>query len=399
MDKKITGQAIVERLIDYVRKYVYLDEKRYPGQYLVYVLWCLHTWVSERMPATPYLDICAPGKGSGKTLVLEVAQTLVRKCDQLFTTVRPLMWCRLIESFKGLCTIALDEAEKLSAQTLGDTRSLIASGYIPGGVHGITSGDEFKMFSTFCPKMFAQIGDIQPILRDRSICLELTKAGPANRPAGAFRITRDVAKAEANAILADWFAFAEQNGPVPIIVPEFLEDREAEIWIAIYSVATYLGLHKATMEMLQGATIDASNRKRLPARLFSSVEGDKSTEDRTMGEKLVLDIKGLLTEWESDTEWKGGVWSVFMVERLRAIPTSPWRSWREHGLDQQNLAALLSPLVDGFEKSGPDDAKTTAVIWRGSGRNVKGQPPKRKSANGYTFGQLRGAIRRISGGE
>jgi len=66
---------ILQDVRAFVRKYVVLSD----DQALTVALWVVHTHVIHAAECTPYLQITSPMKGSGKTRLLEVLETLVAR--------------------------------------------------------------------------------------------------------------------------------------------------------------------------------------------------------------------------------------------------------------------------------------------------------------------------------
>lgn len=328
------GQALLESITAYLNRYVALPSN-VEGQDLVLALWAIHTWMYERFPSTPYLTVTASTKQAGKTLCMEVLKEICRG-GKMFATLRPLMLVRVIEAFEGRCTLFLDEAEKMGSAALGDLRSIMTSGYRVGGVHGITADKSFKEFRTYAPKCFALIGDVVDVVRDRSIVIYLRRA----QPAVDFLAHRGAAEQEARMIQAGILAYFAKEVPAMVEVTA-LKGREREIWTVLYSIAEGLKLDAATMERLQRATSDLIGLKSAEARSYSAVqESEVEAGDVSMGEQALLDLDAVLDA--PTRKLTGNIHSAEAVRRLKAISTSPWRTFKGRGLDVDALADLVS---------------------------------------------------------
>jgi len=314
-------------MMQWFRGFVGLTEQ----QALVVSLWALHTWCYERFTSTPYLEITATTKRSGKTTLME-AIALVSRQSQLFATVRMLTVVRLIEALEGRLTLGFDEAERLSSAALGDTRSMLAVGYRKGQMHAVASGSKIQKFATFCPKMFSLIGNLTGVLRDRSIPIEMMRS----KPVRDFQADRPSAEAEAAALVDEWQRIAARLDRIPVVAPEWLDGRERELWTPLVSLAAALGLHKQTQDMLIAASVDFGVLKTLPAKQWHSAQDETDAEERDAASRCLADLRSIVAADER------AIPSAVAVERLRGITTAPWRAYKGVGLNENTLAALLS---------------------------------------------------------
>lgn len=328
--EKLTGQELIDRWITFVRRYAFVSD----AQGLVLALWAVHTWIFEKFGATPYLEVYAPNRGMGKTRVLEVLQLLVRGAE-LQPTARIASIVRLIAEHQGKSTFLIDEAEKLGQGAINETRSALAAGYRKGSTHPIVTAQGVVRYPTFCPKAFALIGNIQPILRDRGIPILLQRGKPQADLLAEYGQAKEVAEQ----LKTDLFKFAQQTGAFahpPQEMPEWLYGRNAEIWTPIFSIAQAMSLHKATMDLLVAASVDMSALKELePLPNKPGVDADAADIELQAAERVMADVQRVMADGAD-------IQTEDLLARLRAIPTAPWRSWRGKGLDAISLAALLS---------------------------------------------------------
>jgi hypothetical protein len=323
----MTGQQVLDRWIAFVRRFVVLSDQ----QALVLALWAMHTWVYERFSATPYLEIVAPTKRSGKTTVLNLLRLLCRGSRQ-YAIVRFLSQLRIAASHEGKITYLVDEAEQFQNAALGEARQVLATGYTRGSVHEVVQGGETQTFPTFFPKAFALIGNVHDVLRDRCVEMELARGVPEM----VLSEHGDAAAAEAEMMIADYLVWSQQAGRTPIVPTEWLRARERELWTPLWSVANWLHLHADTLRMLQMASVDMGLLKTLPAKRYHDTGEETEAEDRDMAERVLRDLESVVPEGETFVP------SGVAVDRLRGIYTAPWRGWRGQGLNEVALAALLS---------------------------------------------------------
>lgn len=326
-----TGQHVIDKWIAFIRTYAYLTD----GQALVIALWAIHTWLYERFAAIPYLEIVATAKQSGKSTVLHLLKMLCSGQPDIRLVIRVLSIVRDIEAANGKTTILIDEAESLGSGNLGETRQMMAGSYLEGAKHSVYVGRKRQTFRTFAPYAFAQIGNVHDVLRDRCIEIELERHAPTLY----LSEHRAEAREQADACISALVSYSRQAGTgerIPIVAPDWLRTREREIWTPILSIAHWLKLHADTMRLLQETSTDLALLKTLPAKRHYSLQDETDAEDRSMAERVLADIRSVLPLTEPV------IASTTLVDRLRAIPTAPWRKWRGTGLDETVLAALLS---------------------------------------------------------
>lgn len=329
----MTGQQLIEKWVAFLRRYVALSE----GQALVCVLWVLNTYVYERFPVTPYLEIWAMGKRSGKSTLAEIMALMCRG-GRVLATIRVLSMVKLIEAKEGAYVPFIEEAERFAKANLGDERSIIASGYRRGAVHEL----EKASYRTFCPKAFVLIGNVHEIIRDRCISLKLERATPEHN----WTLERYTAESEIDDLIVAYRELAKSgqmdviktdDGPRfhPVDPAWLTSARDREIWTPLFSLAHALRLGKATMETLQRASVDLSILKTLPAVVYHPSQEEQVGDDQNAADAVLRDLLSVLKPGEAF------ITSADAVTRLHGIATAPWRAWRGDGLNALTLSALL----------------------------------------------------------
>lgn len=356
---KSNGQKLVERIENYIGQYVELpaDIAGGDGQRLVLALWALHTWVYKKFPATPYLSVTASVKEAGKTLCMEVLSKICLG-PHILATLRPLALLRVIKAFDGNVTLFVDEAEKLSSGAVGDLRSIFTTGYSQGGKHVISSGvSDFVSFDTFSPKCFALIGDVMDVVHSRSIVIRLERAEPRGDFRGADSFDAQIEAAE---ICGEIRTVFEGLAGLPLVQPRHLKGRELEIWAALFSVASGLGLDGAMMRRLEAASVDLVDLKHnAPKRVHYSAEDEATAALGMVAERALRDLAAVMGEAEPF------VFSSVAVERMKGIPTGPWRTFRGVGLNEVSLSELL-------RQHGVTPQNNRMARGKGASKAVKG---------------------------
>ena len=226
-------------------------------------------------------------------------------------------------------TLHLDEFDTIfkarrREQTEGaeDLRGIINAGFRRGRpyVRWNMQAREREECPTFCMASLAGIGDLPDTVEDRAIIFHLRRRAKHERVA-PFR-TRRVAP-ELRALQARLHAWSrahlkelrEAEPTMPV------EDRDADKWESLVAVADLAGC-------------DWPRRAREACRAMCAAAGETATEDATLGERLLRDLREVLGETEAaPTQW--------LLERLYALEESPWRDLHGRPLDDRGLARLL----------------------------------------------------------
>lgn len=373
--KKSHGAALVAELEQYFLYYMAM-----PVEYaLVAALWVLNTWIFQTFDACPYLVISAPTMGSGKTAFGELVAMISKSC-KVRTDVTPATMFRLLDAHGGKMTIAIDEAEKLRFEN-HPLRPFANSGYRKGQTIPRTMPDgTVKDFDVYCPKLFILIGDVWPTLRDRSIVLRLAQGKPAHRYRRSEAERMAIALTEKITDL-----WREVKGTdVKLVEAEWLEGRDEEIWSPLVSLASGLELSKADIDRVISASVSLTAKKLEKAQRYESANPDaeaKAQDDR-YARKLLNDLVSVVNPGELK------IFSSVLITRLKAIPTAPWRDYKNVGLSELSLAALvarfgLSPEQLHFENMRPGATRTE----------------RRLSAKGYKVAAIHKAARENAAGD
>jgi hypothetical protein len=353
------GQEIVSAAVNFLRRYAVLSD----SQALVLALWCLHTWVYDKLGrTTAYVELTGV-TGSGKTTVME-ACSLISRGSLVLNTLRTLAMARYISEHEGRVSLFVDEAERLESGAFGDQRSMLASGYRKGGYHLISVGKETVQFPSWCPKMFTSLKTLTPVLHNRSIPIWLERGTPAAR----LGLEYERAEATAADIIERFKAVMAATPRFTTVAADWLSsERDQEIWTPLVSLAATLNVSGETMSMLRAASVDLSALRGVERRMDAKVEDDGAKE-KSYAVRLIHDVCDVLKEGET------AIFSRELVDRLRRLDVAPWRSYQQSGLTELTLAQLLG--VFGVEPKN---------VQVGKGRK------DRQLAKGYPVAALREA--------
>ena len=224
---------------DFVSTYVHLPT---PAASTV-ALWIVMTWLHDRLDLSPFLHLTSATRRCGKSALLEVIGTLVR---------RPLMTShatvaaisRLIE--RDGPSLLLDEIDRRfraadAAVLIGiiNSSQRRESAYIyrcTGGNHDLTT------FETWCPKAFAGISHLPDTVMDRSIVLRLERQAPGTALRWRDR-DRDLVTALQRRILR-WVTDnvdAILAARSAVSFPDALHDRARDAWETLLAVGHVAG--------------------------------------------------------------------------------------------------------------------------------------------------------------
>jgi Protein of unknown function (DUF3631) len=335
-EKMTTAQAHpIKQTESFITKYATLARDYYT---LPLALWaaCTHTWPT--FDSLAYLVITAFVKRAGKTRLMEL-MSLVASNGKTFSPDSMASMFRALTENKP--TMFLDEAEKLN-QEQHPAREFLNKGYKRGQTITRFIGGEVTDFESYCPKCFVLIGDVYDTLRDRAIIVTMRRRTPIEAAKGdKFRMAQVEAEASIlrdglHQLIVDKQAEIEAAyANLPTL--SFLNDRDEEIWSPIFAMCQVLCPER--WDELVRAAVDMATEKTAPRRSFRDLlDGEEKKADDQDAQILLLRDMLILTDGAKH------ITSADLVERLKQIPTSPWRMFRGVGLSMQDAAYLLDSM-------------------------------------------------------
>ena len=229
---------MLNKIEAYLRSYLSFPDDRY---YLPLALFAVleHCW-GECFDEVPYLSVCAMVKGAGKTRVLELLQFLAGD-ERAALLDGSVTLAALYTETDEKKVVLIDESERLQ-NPHSPFRPILNGGYRSGQTLKRKIGGEVKSFSIFCPKVFAQIGDVHDSLRDRCIVVEMQRTMGGSRT----EYVRQFAKEEGTEIAHEIEeALGARMGDVRDaylnyhnLYPSlgFLRDRDRELWKPLFAL-------------------------------------------------------------------------------------------------------------------------------------------------------------------
>ena len=145
----VEGVALLDAIAELIRRYVDMPATSADA----IALWVVHAWVHDRLDISTFLNITSATKRCGKSLLMEVLATLVRKPLPTAGRITGPTLFRIVEMYAP--TLLLDEADTF----LGDDKDLrgLLNGSQRSELAGVprTVGDDHepRMFRTWCAKV------------------------------------------------------------------------------------------------------------------------------------------------------------------------------------------------------------------------------------------------------
>lgn len=322
-------QTFLERFIAYPS----------PEAATAHTLWITHAHLVDSFENTPRLAFLSPEPGSGKSRCMELTEALVpRPVLSINSTVAYVF--RKISDEAGLPTLLMDEIDAVfsggKSDGNEDLRGLLNSGYRKGATAGRAAirGKEIvtEEWPSYCAVALAGLNQLPDTLMTRSIVVHMKRRrhGQVVQP-----YRRRVNQPEAVALYERLAEFASEvraaiTDAWPDL-PEGIEDRNADIWEPMLSIADAAGGHWPTTSRKAALVMIAESQKK-PA---------------TLGIKLLADIRTVLRDDDR-------ISSVDLLAGLHAIETSPWANIKGEPIDARFLARTL-------DKYGIEAAKTVRM--------------------------------------
>ena len=324
-----SGSALLDRLVDTIRRYVKVSEV----QGAAIALWTVHAHAHDLRDFSPKLVVTSPQKRCGKTRLAEVIERLVPR-SLLCSGIRPAALLRVIDVARP--TLLIDELDALlgSSQELGEAlRGLINSGFDRASARflmTVASGKdhEVRPFSTWAPLLLAGIGRVPDTVLDRSVVIAMERKRKTDSVARLRR--KDGADLQAVARqVARWVADnAEALGDIEPEAPPELNDRAQDAWDPLLAIAAVAG----------GSWPERARKAAL------ALCGEAEAADEDLGTLLLTDLHALFYPPEG-LEPQDSLSSAEICTSLAALGDRPWAEFgrARKPITQNALARLLKP--------------------------------------------------------
>ncbi len=242
--------VLFEKLRTYIKNYIYLENN---DAYDVLTLWVIGSYLFSIFRYYPYLHLQAE-KGSGKTLLMEILAS-VSFNGRVLTNPNGSTVLKLIATM--LPSIFIDEAEGLSTPGgKGELMPILNTGFSKTGL--VVKGN--RDYSTYNPKCFASIGDINDVLADRTIVVRMMRSTDQDQR----EIYREdnLALKEQAELREMLYVFGLRYGPkiaeiyrkspnIPDMDISFLTTRAFDIWWPLISIVQVMQDDKLKQSILE----------------------------------------------------------------------------------------------------------------------------------------------------
>ncbi len=320
-DAAIVTTELLETCRAWIRRYIVVSDE----QAVVMAAWLLHSYALDAAETTPYIHITAPEKACGKSYLMEALEALAAAPIRSGGMTAAAL-VRTIHARKP--TIFLDE---MDAQLGGNkeyaeaVRGILNEGFRKGGKFYKCNATthEVEDFNAYCPKCFAGIGQLPDTVASRSIRIEMRRKLPGESVEPLRQKAVRKAALPIKAKLEAW----EARGAADLLCPiepapiAGLSDRQNDIAEPLLCIAQLAG-----NGWLQRLTV-----------ALRAVFKATSVEDGSLGVTLLVDIRAVLDERQTDT-----IPSAILAGCLCKIEGRAWAEWNHgNGMTPNNLARQL----------------------------------------------------------
>lgn len=313
----VDGAALLTDIAKLIERYMVLPA--HAAQAIA--LWVMHAWAVEAFGISPILAVISPTKRCGKSTLLTILLYLTPRSSPAGNISAAAVY-RYVESEKP--TLILDEADSFMREN-ESMRNVMNAGHLRPlayviRMEGEGSNMRPRSYSVFGPKIVAAIKALADTVMDRSVKITLRRKQKHEKRAKLRLRDSD----EFIAIRRKAMRWAGDNaislGSIDPEMPEALNDRAADNWRPLMSIAT-----------VAGGEWPETSRKAAVA-LTGTIEDD----DR--GTRLLADIKRIFDKTGAE---------FFTSETLAAhlinLDDAPWAEWRRDGkpISTRGVANIL----------------------------------------------------------
>jgi len=285
----------------------------------VVALWLLATYLHEQFRRFPLLNITAPEKNCGKSVLLDILQSCCRRALEV-ENISPAAIFRTIEAYHP--TLLIDEADTFLKGN-EDARGILNSSHKRGGGVVRLVGDDHqpKKFGTYTPIAIAGIGGLHDTLESRCIIIHMERMGPQDE----IEPTIDPQDPAAIKLRRRLLAWADQWGgdADEMVCPKKANRRVMDNWNPLFVVAHSIG----------------GDWPELCEAAFREMTASEPSGD-SPGVLLLQDLKEIMSEPHAEEKYP----SERLVDKLIERKESEWAIYnRGKPLTQKAMAKLLAP--------------------------------------------------------
>lgn len=301
-------------------------------------LWTLFAWAFDAWSIAPMIQISAPERECGKTRLLEVIGALVPKPLPTGSISSAALF-RVIEAHAPC--VLVDEVDTFLTENL-ELVGVLNNGYSRSQAFVVRcDGDDnaVKPFRVWAPKVLCGIGELPDTLASRCITITMRRKR-AGETVERLRADRQGWAEALRSRCARWAAdHVERLREIDPDMPEVLDDRAQDNWRPLIALADLVGGEWPARARAAAVTISAP----------------RAAQEESKGVLLLRSIKEVF-----DREPRESIPSSVLIERLCALPDSPWAEWNR---GKPVSARTISRLLSAFEIE-PHKGRQSNLYWR-----------------------------------
>jgi hypothetical protein len=332
------GAELLNDVKDFLSRFVV-----YPSSHalVAHVLWIAHAWLMDGWDSTPRIAFLSPEPGSGKSRALEVTEPLVPRPVHAVNCT-PAYLFRKVSDPAGEPTILYDECDTLfgpKAKDHEEIRGMINAGHRKGAMAGrcVVRGKlvETEELPAYCAVALAGLDDLPDTIMSRSVVVRMRRRAPTEPIEPWRRRVHDAEAAKLRDRLINWSNTVREKAiDVWPEMPPGVEDRTADVWEPLLSVADLVGEHWPETARVAAVTVVTEAKAARPS----------------LGVQLLRDVRAVFEKLEI----RNSVTDQ-LITNLKEIEDSPWAVIRKgEPLDARGLAQRLrkygiepKPIRDG----------------------------------------------------
>ena len=322
---RIDGADLFDEVERFLARYV-----AYPGEHerVAHTLWIGHAWLIDRWESTPRIAFLSPEPGSGKSRALEITEPLVPRPVHA-VNVSPAYLFRKVSDSMGPPTILFDEIDTVfgpRAKENEELRGLLNSGHRQGAVAGrcVVRGATVitEELPAYAAVALAGLNDLPDTIMTRSVVVRMRRRAPGEQVEPWRQRTGRIETGPLHDRLESWAnKVRDQVGKEWPVMPEGVEDRNADVWEALLAVADMAGGQWPVRARAAAVAMVADATDRPPS----------------LGVLLLRDLRRVFNDTDTDR-----MSTTSLVAALVALDESPWGELKGKEIGARGLASLLN---------------------------------------------------------
>src|SRR5262245_7651865 len=237
------GDVMLRKVYHFLGRFI-----AYPSEHahVAHALWIVHAHLMDLWDTTPRIAFLSAEPASGKTRALEVTELLVPNPVSA-VNVSPAYLFRKVGNEEGV-TILFDEIDTVfgpKAKENEEIRGLLNAGHRRGAVAGrcVAHGRQVltEEISAYAPIALAGLGWLPETILSRSIVVRMRRRHKGER-VEQFRRRINLAEGDRiRSMIESWALLAEFEITPPDKLPPEIQDRDADVWESLITIADAVG--------------------------------------------------------------------------------------------------------------------------------------------------------------